>query len=233
MKLEPQRLSGGLHLWNHEEPFSISVSALLLQQQSAAFCCLIHGDGGEGLRLGVRFKEESVGADQETGLLCLHQNSDGPQWTSCSVQACFDANTPRICTSAVVAIGQGYEVQSGSYQSCFNGFLLSLPATSSPCRHQLPPKVGVAVGKINLYELTSYLAHGTLNFWRNPQFQSPTLNLAVSFYFLWQVLTAYFSSPSVRVFLTTIYQTFTIRHSSYTPYHFSCRFRQQIYTKTN
>ena len=69
-----------------------------------------------------------------------------------------------ICTSAVVAIGQGYEVQSGSYQSCFNGFLLSLPATSSPCRHQLPPKVGVAVGKINLYELTSYLAHGTLNF---------------------------------------------------------------------
>ena len=133
--------------------------------------------------------------------------SDGPQWTSCSVQACFDANTPRICTSAVVAIGQGHEVQSGSYQSCFNGFLLSLPATSSPCRHQLPPKVGVAVGKINLYELTSYLAHGTLNFWRNPQFQSPTLNLAVSFYFLWQVLTAYFSSPSVRVFLTTICNT--------------------------
>ena len=73
-KLEPQtRLSGGLHLWKHEEPFSISVSALFLQQQSAAFCSLIHGDGGEGLRLGIRFKEESVGADQETGLLCLHQ----------------------------------------------------------------------------------------------------------------------------------------------------------------
>ena len=44
-----------------------------------------------------------------------------------------------ICTSAVVAIGQGYQVQSGSYQS------------SSPCRHQLPPKVGVAVGKKKLY----------------------------------------------------------------------------------
>jgi hypothetical protein len=70
MKLEPQRLSGGLHLWKHDEPLSISVSALFLQQQSAAFGCLIHGDGGEGLRLGV---EESVGADQETGLLCLHQ----------------------------------------------------------------------------------------------------------------------------------------------------------------
>ena len=103
-KLEPQtRLSGGLHLWKHEEPFSISVSALFLQQQSAAFCSLIHGDGGEGLRLGIRFKEESVGADQETGLLCLHQNSDGPQWTSRSVQACFDANTPAFSFEVIAS----------------------------------------------------------------------------------------------------------------------------------